>query len=159
MCFFTACIIIVYSCIYIFELFCFDCLPTMNFCGHITKWTNYIMSKPARPHLDIKRPLTGNRGLIKRMHLANYLSMRSAFLPFVDAPLYNNHCFSSGILRVSGFLPPREAPGTSSGLVSRHSTPLFMHFRRRFYSTRCPLHCKNEGVMATPKSGVKCLCL
>ena len=21
------------------------------------------------------------------------------------------------------------------------------------------LHCKNEGVMATPKSGVKCLCL
>ena len=21
-----------------FALFCFDCLPTMNFCGHNTKW-------------------------------------------------------------------------------------------------------------------------
>ena len=33
----------------------FDCLPTMNFCGHISQCTNDIMSKPARPHLDLKR--------------------------------------------------------------------------------------------------------
>ena len=33
-----------------------SCLPTINFCGHITKWTNDIMSKPVSPHLDWKGP-------------------------------------------------------------------------------------------------------
>ena len=49
----------VFYCVYVcmaLHFFCFECLATMNFCGHITKWINDIMSKPARPQLDLKRP-------------------------------------------------------------------------------------------------------
>ena len=34
--------------------------------------------------------------------------------PLIEAPLHNNHRFSSGTFKSRGFLPQREAPGISS---------------------------------------------
>ena len=45
-------IIIIFYCVLMHGLVLTVFPLYMNFCGHITKWTNEIISKPARPHID-----------------------------------------------------------------------------------------------------------
>jgi len=47
-------------------------------------------------------------------YTSQYLAIKSAFFPLVEAALHSSHLFSSGTLRSLGSLPCKEAPGTSA---------------------------------------------